>query len=285
MTPRIGLHTSTAGALENSALEAVRLHADCFQIFSSSPRMWRAVPPDPTRVARLDELRKKHDLHPLVIHSNYLINLASSNETLLLQSIEAFRGELERAAFIGAEYLVLHPGNFKGHPSPEAGLDTIAAAISVTARGLESRNVTLLFENTAGGKNQLGSKFTELAALKERTSRLTKLPIGFCIDTCHSLAAGYDVATPTGVQAWLKEMEELLGIDNVPVFHANDSKGALSSHIDRHANIGFGQVGEAGFKAILQSKPLRDKAFILETPFEEDGADIRDMEALRRLSG
>ena len=247
--------------------------------------MWRASAPDPGRVVKLRELRAKHDLYPLVIHTNYLINLASSDEALLRQSIEAFRGELDRAAVIGAEYLVLHPGYGKGHSTVDSALDTVAAAVAVAARGLESRGVTLLFENTAGAKNQLGSKFGELAALRERAGRLTKLPIGFCVDTCHSLAAGYDVATPAGVHAWLTEMADLLGIDNVPVFHANDSKGALGSHIDRHANIGHGRIGESGFKAILQSPLLQNKAFILETPFEEDGADIRDVEALRRLSG
>lgn len=142
----MGLHTSTAGALENSAVEAVRVGANCFEIFSSSPRMWRALTPDPTRVAKLRELRAKLDLYPLVIHTNYLINLASSDEALLRQSIEAFHGELDRAAIIGAEFLVLHPGNAKGHANPEAGLDTIAAAVAVAARGLESRGVTLLLK-------------------------------------------------------------------------------------------------------------------------------------------
>ena len=283
MTRRIGLHTSTAGALENSAVEAVRVGANCFQIFSSSPRTWRALTPDPARVSKLRDLRAKQDLHPLVIHTNYLINLASSDEALLRQSIESFRGELDRAAIIGAEYLVLHPGNGKGHASTEAALDQIAAAVAVASRGFEARGVTLLFENTAGAKNALGSQFAELAVLRERAHRLTKLPIGFCIDTCHSLAAGYDVARLAGVKTWLKEMTELLGLDNIPVFHANDSKGALGSHVDRHANIGQGQIGEAGFRAILQSPELRGKAFILETPFEEAGADVRDIEALKRL--
>ena len=246
--------------------------------------MWRAHSPDPARVAKLRELRAKHDLRPLVIHTNYLINLASSTEALLRQSIEAFRGELERAAIIGAEYLVLHPGNFKGHATVEAALDTVAAAVAVAARGLEESGVKLLFESTAGARNSLGSKFSELASLRDRVQRLSKLPVGFCVDTCHSLAAGYDLASASGVAAWLREISELLGLDHVPVFHANDSKGGLGSHVDRHANIGFGQIGEAGFRAILQSPDLRGKAFILETPFEEDGADVRDINALKRLS-
>ena len=284
MTNRIGLHTSTAGALENSAVEAVRVGANCFQIFSSSPRMWRALAPDPGRVAKLKGLRAQHDLQPLVIHTNYLINLASADEAVLRKSVEAFRGEIERAAIIGADYLVLHPGNRKTHATTDAALDNIAAAVAVAARGLEARGVKLLFENTAGGKNQLGGTFTELAQLRQRVMKVSQLPIGFCIDTCHSLAAGYDVATATGVAAWLKEMKDVLGLDNIPVFHANDSKGALGSHIDRHANIGQGQIGEEGFRAILRSRELKGKAFILETPFDEEGADVRDIDALQRLS-
>jgi deoxyribonuclease IV len=281
---RIGLHTSTAGALENAAIEAVRVGANCLQIFSSSPRTWRAGTPDPVRVEKMRELRIRHDLYPLVIHTNYLINLAASSHDLLKQSIESFRGELDRAARIGAEYLVLHPGNGKGHPTVDSALDTVAAAVSVAARGLETSGVRLLFENTAGSGNALGQKFAELRALRDRALRLTRLPMGYCVDTCHSLAAGYDIATPGGVVSWVKEMETELGLDNVPVIHSNDSKGALGSHVDRHANIGFGQIGEAGFHAILTHKKLRDKAFILETPFDEKGSDERDIEALKRLS-
>lgn len=281
---RIGLHTSTAGALENSAVEAVRVGANCFQIFSSSPRTWRALPPDPVRVAKFKELRRKHDLHPVVIHTNYLLNMASSDPALLRQSVEAFRGELDRAATIGADYLVLHPGNAKGHPNTDAAIDTVAAAVSVAARGLEDRGVTLLFENTAGSKNQLGSLFDELAQIRERTGRLSKLPTGYCIDTCHSHAAGYYIGSGEGVKTWLAEMKQHLGLDNIPVFHSNDSKGVAGSHLDRHANIGLGEIGEAGFSAILQSKELRSKAFILETPFEEEGSDIRDIETLKRLA-
>ena len=281
---RIGLHTSTSGALENAAIEAVRVGANCLQIFSSSPRTWRASPPDPARVEKMKELRKQHDLFPLVIHSNYLINLGASAEDLLRQSIESFRGELDRAAIIGAEYLVLHPGNRKGHPTLDTALDTIAAAVAVAARGLESSGVTLLFENTAGAGNSVGQKFSELRALRERATRLTKLPIGYCIDTCHSLAAGYNVSNAMGVQSWVKEMETELGFENIPVIHANDSKGGFDSHIDRHANIGFGQVGEAGFRSILTTAQLKSKAFILETPFDEEGSDIRDIESLKRLS-
>ena len=246
--------------------------------------MWRALPPDPVRVSKMRDLRAKHDLRPLAIHTNYLINMASSDTALLAQSIEAFRGELERAAIIGADYLVLHPGNSKGHLSVEPALDTVAASIAVASRGLEDRGVTLLFENTAGSKNQLGCKFDELADLRERVLRLTKLPVGFCIDTCHSYAAGYDIANEAGVRIWVKEMKTKLGLQHVPVFHSNDSKAALGSHVDRHANIGAGLIGEAGFSAILQTKELRKKAFIMETPVDNPGDDAKEIETMKRLA-
>ena len=251
---------------------------------SSRPALARGAlcRPIPARVLKFRELRAKHDLHPLVIHTNYLINMASSDHALLQKSVDSFRGELERAAIIGAEYLVLHPGNAKGHPTQQDALDIVAAAVSVASRGLESRGVTLLFENTAGGKNLLGGKFSELAQLRERMNRLTKLPVGFCVDTCHSLASGYDVSTPQGVKTWVSEMEAILGLDNVPVLHSNDSKGALGSHIDRHANIGQGQIGESGFHAILHTAQLRGKAFLLETPFErKSGFDDQGHRSLK----
>ena len=246
--------------------------------------MWRALAPDPARVLKLRELRAKHDLFPLVIHSNYLANMASSDPALLRQSIESFRGELERAAIIGADYLVLHPGNSRGHVSIETALDTVAASVAVASAGLEDRGVTLLFENTAGATNSLGCKFTELAALRKRVRRLSKLSVGFCIDTCHSYAAGYDLSKPANVRTWVKELKMVLGIDNIPVFHSNDSKGALGSHLDRHSNIGTGLIGEAGFSAILQSPDLRRKAFILETPVENPGDDLKEIETMKRLS-
>ncbi len=134
---RIGIHTSIAGSLENAALKAVELGANTFQIFSASPRMWRASAPDAAQVEALKSARKKFDLTPLVVHANYLINLASADEALRRKSVEAFRGELERALAIGAEYLVVHPGNYKGQ-SLEAGLSTVALSLAAAADGLET---------------------------------------------------------------------------------------------------------------------------------------------------
>lgn len=284
MKRRFGLHASTAGGVDLAAHEVVKYGANCFQIFSSSPRMWRAVPVDPLRARKLAQLREKHDLYPMAIHCNYLINLAANDENVLRQSLMAFRGELERAVLLGADYVVLHPGSRKGHVDPQAALDLAAASVGVAAQGLRLGNTRLLFENTAGAGQSIGSTFEDLAALRQSVSRTAPhLPVGFCIDTCHCLAAGYDVAKAEGLNDTVRHLDHLLGLENIPVIHTNDSKGALGSHLDRHANIGEGEIGEAGFARILNHVHLRGKAFILETP-SEDGAVERDLATLHRLS-
>jgi deoxyribonuclease-4 len=280
---RLGLHTSIAGGLERSAVEAAELGANTFQIFSSSPRQWKASAPSPAAVQRLNRLREKHDLYPLAIHDNYLINLAAANQGVRAKSIQAFRGELERALAIGAEYLIAHPGNYKGQ-SIEQGIFCFLQGVAEAARELKPGRLMLLIENTVGAGAQLGSRFEELHVMREFAPKMTDLPVGFCLDTCHLLASGFDVARAGGLEHTLAEAERLLGLDNVRIIHANDSKGALASHLDRHEHIGQGHIGEAGFRRILTHPKLRNKPFILETPAEQDGDDRRNLETLKRLS-
>jgi deoxyribonuclease-4 len=279
---RAGLHTSIAGALEAAALEAANLGANTFQIFSSSPRMWKASVPSKPAIALLNKAREKHDLFPLVIHDNYLINLASADPDIRRKSINAFRGELERAIAIGAEFLVAHPGNYKGQ-TVEQGIYKVIEGIAEAAQGLATGNLTLLLENTAGSGAQLGSKFEELHVMREFAPKLTDLPIGFCLDTCHTLAAGYDITTEAGLAETLAEADRLLGLENVHVIHTNDSKGKLGSHLDRHQNIGEGEIGLEAFRRIVNHPQLRDKPFILETPVDKPGDDRRNLDTLKTL--
>jgi len=279
---RLGLHTSISKSLENAALKAAEVGANTFQIFSASPRMWRAASPAPSAIQLLRRARERYDLKPLVIHDNYLINLASCTETLRQQSVAAFRGEIERALAIGAEYLVAHPGNCRGH-SVEQGIYAVIRSLAEAAEGLDTTNLTVLLENTAGSGAALGSRFDELGVMRQFAAELTDLKIGFCIDTCHCLASGYDVSTAAGLKQTVAEMDRALGIENVRVIHANDSKTPLGSHVDRHEHIGQGFIGEAGFRRILNRPQLRDKAFILETPFDEPGDEMMNMDMLRKL--
>ena len=244
--------------------------------------MWRASPPAPSAVKLLERARDRHDLFPLVIHDNYLINLASCSEPLRLQSTAAFRGEIERALAIGAEYLVAHPGNCKGH-SVEQGIYAVIRSLAEAAQGLDTSKLTVLLENTAGSGAALGSRFEELGVMRQFAAELTDLNIGFCIDTCHCLASGYDVGSASGLKQTVAEIDRALGLENVRVIHANDSKGALGSHVDRHEHIGHGHIGEEGFRRILNHPKLCEKAFILETPVDEDGDELSNMETLKRL--
>ncbi|MDX2150936.1 MAG: deoxyribonuclease IV [Bryobacteraceae bacterium] len=279
---RIGIHTSTHGALERAALKAAELGANTFQIFSSSPRMWRAGTPDPRQVRELGILRERHDLYPLVIHDSYLINLAACDPVIRRKSIDAFRSELERALAIGAEYLVAHPGSCKDQ-SREAGVMNLAEGFAAAAHGIQSKAFTLLWENTAGAGNALGADLSELAAIGKLTAERAGFAVGYCLDTCHLYAAGCDITSEKGLRETLRKADRELGLEHVRVIHTNDSKGRLGSHLDRHANIGEGYLGEETFRRVLNHPKLRQKAFILETPVDKDGDDRRNVEALKRL--
>lgn len=279
---RLGIHTSISRSLENAAVQAAELGATTFQIFSASPRMWRARMPDAIAIKRFRAARERFDLHPLAIHANYLVNLASLDPVVRARSIQSFRGEIERALAIGAEYLIVHPGSYRGR-SVEESIAAFALALRDAAHGLHPAHLTVLLENTAGAGNHLGSRFEELQSIRELARELTGLAVGCCLDTCHLLAAGFPIATAAGLRATLRSAEEVLGLSNVPVIHANDSRGALGSRLDRHANIGEGHIGLDGFRRILANPKLRGKAFILETPVKHSGDDRRNVDTLKSL--
>jgi deoxyribonuclease-4 len=280
---RIGIHTSKSGSLERAALKANELGANTFQIFSTSPRMWRAGRPDPADIRKLTAVREKYDLTPMVVHDSYLINLASCEPVVRQNSITAFRSELERSIAIGADYLVMHPGNCKGQPM-EQGIVNVVDGLGEAAAGLKSKRLAILLENTVGAGGQIGSRFEELAAIRHFAQDKVDFRIGYCLDTCHCYASGnYDVSTPEGLRETVRHIEVVLGNENVPVIHANDSKGGPGSRIDRHENIGCGRIGSEGFRGILNHPKLRRKAFVLETPVDNPGDDQRNVDALKAL--
>ncbi len=245
--------------------------------------MWRPSVLNPGDILRFRNARERFDLHPLVVHTSYLINMASLDPVIRSRSIEAFRGELQRAAAIGAEYLVTHPGNYKSC-SIEEGIAGFALGLRDAARGLDLAGLTVLIENTVGARSQLGGKFSELRAMRDLAAQLCGVPVGYCLDTCHLFASGFEISTAAGLETMLSAADRILGIAAVKVIHANDSKGALESRLDRHANIGEGAIGTDGFRRILQHPALRDKPFILETPVDADGDDRRNLETLKRLA-
>jgi len=279
---RIGIHTSIAGGVENAAERAYRLGCNAFQIFSTSPRQWQPYTLGRSQCESMSRLRQKYDLEPLVIHSNYLINLAGTNAAFLKKSIAAFRGELERGLALCADYLVLHPGSFRG-ASREEGLVRVAASIAEASDGLElaSRGLTVLIENTSGAEFSLGSTFEQVAELLERLR--SAVPVGACIDTCHTHVAGYDIVTDEGRDLTLKHLDRTVGLKNVRVWHCNDAKADRGSGLDRHEHIGRGRLGVEVFRALLNDKRLKQAAFIAETPIDESGDDLRNVDALKTL--
>jgi deoxyribonuclease-4 len=239
------------------------------------------------QVKRLRELREKHDLKPLAIHDSYLINLAAPPSTIHDKSVDGFRRELERALVIGADYLITHPGNYKGL-TVEQGLLNVAEAMVLAWREVDpdlKRNpkLAILLENTAGAGAQLGGKLDELAAIRQLVAPYLDLPVGYCLDTCHCFVSGFDLATEQGLARLIQTVSGVLGLDNVPVIHSNDTRMALGSHCDRHAHIGSGYIGLEGFRRILNHPDLREKAFILETPVDKPGDDFRNVTALKEL--
>jgi deoxyribonuclease IV len=279
---RIGIHTSSAGGVELAAERAYRLGCNTFQIFSSSPRQWQPYELARPQCDEMRRLRDKYDLKPLVIHTNYLVNLASITDAFLVKSIEAFRGELERAINLCAEYLVLHPGSFRGM-SREEGLSRVAAAIAVAGRDLDltKHGLTVLIENTAGAEYSLGGSFEQVAGLLERLSGL--LPVSACIDTCHVHVAGYDIVSESGMQETLAQLDATVGLRNIRVWHCNDAKAARGSKLDRHQHIGKGTIGLEPFRRLLNDRRLAHAAFIAETPIDQPGDDRRNVEALKKL--
>jgi deoxyribonuclease-4 len=268
--------------VQNAAERAYRLGCNTFQMFSSSPRQWAQYELARPQCDEIKRLRDKYDLQPLVIHTNYLVNLASVNPLFLKKSIEAFRGEIERALAVCAEYLVLHPGSFRG-TDREKGLMQTAAAIAAAAHGLDlaKHNLTILIENSAGAEYSLGASFEQIAEVLEHLRDL--LPVAACIDTCHTHVAGYDIVSRQGMQDTLKRLDETVGLKNVRVWHCNDAKAARGSKLDRHQHVGRGQIGEDPFGWLLNDPRLRHAAFIAETPIDEPGDDGRNVQALKAL--
>jgi deoxyribonuclease-4 len=230
----------------------------------------------------MNRLRAHYDLKPLVVHTNYLVNLASSNERFLQMSLEAFRGEVVRALSLCADYLVLHPGSFRGADRDQGLLHT-AAAIAASTQGLDlaKGGLTILIENTAGAEFSLGGSFEQVAEVLERLQGI--VPVGACIDTCHTHVAGYDIVSEEGLYQTLQHLDATIGLNRVRVWHCNDAKAPRGSKLDRHQQIGKGMIGKETFRHLLNDARLAHAAFIAETPIDKPGDDRRNVDALKKL--
>jgi deoxyribonuclease-4 len=207
-------------------------------------------------------LRAAYDLKPLVIHANYLINVAGTNAEMLEKSVSALHAEMERAIMLRAEYVVLHPGSFRGS-SRQEGLDNACKAIARAADGLKmaENGLTLLIENTAGAEFSLGSGFESVAELIAALA--AHIPVASCIDTCHTHVRGYDIVSEQGYAETMRQLDATVGLANVRVWHCNDAKAAFGSKLDRHENIGKGTIGAEALRRLLHDPRHAHAAFIL----------------------
>jgi deoxyribonuclease-4 len=280
---RIGVHLSTTGGCWTAVNRAVEIGANTFQIFSSSPRMWRASAVKPADAKKMRDLRAEFGVGPVAIHASYLINVCSQTETVRVNSVAAFRGEVERALALNAEFLVLHPGSWKGLTRDE-GLRLAAESIERAVAGIDfaGKDFNILIENTAGAEFSLGGKLEQVAELVERL-RLCA-PVAVCLDTCHIHVAGYDIVSDEGYDDTMKQVGATLGFDTVRVWHCNDAKAAFGSKLDRHQHIGEGTIGAAAFRRLLHDARFAHCAFIAETPVDAPGDEARNVATLKALA-
>ncbi len=288
---RIGIHASIAGSYLNALESARKLGCNSLQIFSSSPRMWQG---GPSRIPEADAAafrarRAQLGLGPLVIHANYLINLAAVQPMLQTRSIQAFQDELMRGVALGADFLVVHPGS-RGDATPEQAVRTVVESVKQGSKRVPLGNLRILIENTAGMGSAVGARLEELA---EILAGLRDVPAAACLDTAHLFAAGYDIKSETGLTSTIDLIDSTIGLNRVPVFHANDSKIPLGGRVDRHENIGEGKIGAEAFRRILTHpklgaappEGLTGRAFLLETPIDQPGDDRRNVARLWELAG
>ena len=275
---RLGVHVSIAGGIEKAVLRARELGCSAMQIFSRNPRGWKVSPLSSRAIAAFRGAVGHREFDPIVVHTPYLLNLASADESLHRRSILALALDVKRAEQLGARYVVTHLGSAKER-GRAFGLRRVVKALRVVT-GQDSL-VSILLENSAGAGNSMGAGFAELREIIERVGQKGRL--GVCFDSCHGYAAGYDFCSVETTEALVREIDQTIGLQRLALLHLNDCAGSLGSHLDRHQHIGKGKIGLAGFRSLLGHSSLRRIPMILETPKKSPQDDIRNMSRIRNL--
>ena len=280
----LGAHLSIAGGPWHALEKAAGYGLDCVALFVRNQRQWRTPPLSDEAVRRFRRVRRRLGIGPVVAHGSYLINLAGRGE-VRDRSIAAMAEELDRAARLGAEYYVLHPGS----PLSDGrgvGIDRVSAALNEIVAACGRRRVKVLLETTAGAGHQLAGKFEDLAEILSALRRPGRF--GVCLDTCHVFAAGYDVRSPEAYARTMDAFDRIVGLERLRAVHLNDSRMGLGSRRDRHEHIGRGRIGRKGFAHFVNDPRLASVPMILETPkgLDERGRDWdrRNARTIRRLA-
>ncbi|HYB44916.1 MAG TPA: deoxyribonuclease IV [Nitrososphaerales archaeon] len=277
--PMLGLHVSIADSLDSAFDRATKIGCTTFQMFTRNPRGWKFKPLADDVVSAFLDKRKKSGFKRIVDHMPYLPNLASPDRGMMRASRKTLDAEAKRCDALGVDYLVAHLGSHMGKGSM-VGVRNVAEAFDEAISGSSGETI-LLLENMAGQKNSVGARFEELRQILDLVKKGERAAV--CFDTCHSFAAGFDLAGPAAVDRTMGLFDELVGLDRLKVVHLNDSKGPLGSNLDRHENIGKGKIGERGFRSFLHYAGVTERPLILETPYSDERTMKESLATVRRL--
>ena len=279
---KLGAHMSTAGGLDRAIDRGLEIGAETVQIFGSSPQGWAFKPVPEAITGAFREKAKQAGIGPVFFHAIYLINLGSANPSLVEKGAESLVHYMKLAAEVEASGVIFHPGSHMGAGYEAILHQTVASIERVLELSPEGPYLTL--ENTAGMGQHIGASLEELGRIIKSVDPAQRGRVKVCLDTQHSFAAGYDVATPDGLEAMLALFDESIGLNNLVAVHANDSKCPLGGGIDRHENIGQGHIGLAGFENIMANPAFKDVPFFLEVPGAEGkGPDRENMDLLKEI--
>lgn len=279
----LGAHMSIKGGLHVAIERAKSIGCTALQLFTANARSWTTKPLSEDEVAKFREMAQDFGKSAIISHDGYLINLASPKEDIWEKSKKSFAQEIKRCDILGIELLVMHPG--AGLDSPrDVAISKVATSFNSIFKENPDAKVKVLIENTAGQGSALGYKFQEIADIINQLDEPERF--GVCLDTCHSFAAGYDLSNKKGYDKILKEFDDLIGVEKLMAFHLNDAKKELGSRVDRHEQIGKGELGLEAFRLLLNDSRFKKIPMSLETPKGEDLAeDIENLKILRSLVG
>jgi deoxyribonuclease-4 len=275
---RLGVHVSIAGGMEKALWRARELGCSAMQIFSRNPRGWKTSPLSSKAVAAFREAGARREFDPIVVHTPYLLNLATADKALHRQSVQALALDIKRAEQLGARYVVTHLGSARER-GKDCGRQQVVKALQAVM--FQDCSVSILLENSAGAGNSIGTGFAELQEIIEGVGKNGR--VGVCFDSCHGYAAGYDFCSAETTEALVREIDQTVGSQRLELLHLNDCVGSRGSHLDRHEHIGKGKIGLAGFRSLLSHPSFRRVPMILETPKETPQDDLKNLSRIRNL--
>ncbi len=263
----LGCHVSIEGGVHNAPVRGHDLGCEVIQIFTRNPNQWKCKALTEDNITGFKQGTKAYNIQVVMTHSIYLINMASGDRALRRRSEKAFLNEMDRCEALTIPYLVFHPGSYR-NSTEKRGIRRLVNSLNRLLSKRPDQPVQILIENTAGAGSLLGSRFEQIAEIREHIESSDRVHV--CFDTSHAFAAGYDLRAPEGYHDVMDEFDTIIGLKHLKAFHLNDSKTELASHHDRHANIGLGEIGVPLFGELVNDPRFKFHPMTLETPGGEE---------------